>query len=72
MPIRPYVPEAHRVTVMHALRIGFLFVALIAGSGCASRSAQVRPSPDDTQVVAANDTQAPEAVALSELSLIHI
>ncbi|SDQ26020.1 ABC-type transporter Mla maintaining outer membrane lipid asymmetry, lipoprotein component MlaA [Pseudoxanthomonas sp. CF385] len=66
MPIRRYVPEAHRVTVMHALRIGFLFVALIAGSGCASRSAQVRPSLDDMQVVAANDIQVPDADALSD------
>lgn len=48
---------------MHALKIGLLIVALLAGSGCASRAAQVRPSPDDTQVVATDDKQAPDAVA---------
>ncbi|MFT3670243.1 MAG: MlaA family lipoprotein [Pseudoxanthomonas sp.] len=52
---------------MHALKIGLFIVALLAGSGCASRSAQLRPSPDDTQVVAVVDEQAPEAVALSEV-----
>jgi phospholipid-binding lipoprotein MlaA len=51
---------------MHALKIGLLIVAVLAGSGCASRAAQVRPSLDDTQVVAANDMQVPDAVAPSD------
>ena len=51
---------------MHAVKIGLLIVAMLAASGCASHSAQVRPSPEDTQLFAANEVQASDAVALSE------
>lgn len=51
---------------MHAVKIGLLIVAMLAATGCASHSAQVRPSPEDTQLFAANEVQASDAVALSE------
>ncbi|MBD9434790.1 VacJ family lipoprotein [Pseudoxanthomonas sp. PXM03] len=51
---------------MHAVNIGLLLVAMLAAGGCASHSAQVRPSPDDTQLFAASGVQASDAVALAE------
>jgi phospholipid-binding lipoprotein MlaA len=51
---------------MHAVNIGLLLVAMLAAGGCASNSAQVRPSPDDTQLFAASEVQASDAVALAE------
>lgn len=48
---------------MRALKLGLLSVVLLVANGCANHVAQVRTSPDDTQVVAASGPRAADASA---------
>lgn len=51
---------------MRALKLGLLSVVLLVGNGCANRVAQLRTSPGDAQVVAAEQVRAVDAGVVTD------